>query len=485
MALRRKDATVKRLGVGLALLLCALAVHAGSWTFDKGFTLTSQTTNNVGLNTVDRESDTVILARPSISARRQGGRATARFIYAPRLRYYVGGTQDNRVDHTLRATGDVELVRDIFFLRASARATQSLIDPATGAGFDNVSNPDAFTQNFTFTLTPDIRFPLRAREYATVRIRPGINFVYTADSAGTQDGLNRRGRTTRIDIRSGRFFTRMPWSINYSNDVFDADTDDGIGRVSATLGYRLSERYRFDFTFGYDRGRYDTDGDSSGIRWRGTFHWRPSRRTSFTLGFGEAFFGDDWTFNARHRHKHSVFTASYSVNVEDAAQTILGQETIVVTDPFGNEITDPVTGEPILFVVGTPILTDDVFINQRFRAGWAWSRGRTNVKLDARVDWRDYQTTDLDTLDGIVDLNLGRRVTRRTSGNLVLRYWDHSEDNPDAQDFYEIGAQLRMNYRLGERASMNLGYTYTDRNSSIPAQDFDEGRVTLGLAFRL
>jgi uncharacterized protein (PEP-CTERM system associated) len=480
---------LRALLISTLIFSLALPAHAGRWRTAKGLTINSDTSSNIGLNSVERERDTVIRIRPSLSASRQGGRGSLRFSYGPSVNYYVGGTQSNRIRHRLRANGNAELIKEIFFLRMSATADQRLIDPAGRSGFDGVSNPDSVTQTFGIRITPDLRLPLVRGDFATIRISPGINYSFTADSADSADGgdgIRRGGRTTRVNIRSGRFFTRMPWSINYRNDVFDLDSDDSWGRASGTIGYRFSRQYQVNFTVGYDSAQIDSGrSDGSGFRWRGTLIWVPTTRTSLSLGFGEAFFGDDWELTLRHRHKHTSITARYYKNIETVTTSILDEQVIRFEDEFGNEILDPITGEELGILVGTPILVDDVFLLERARLSLSRGWGRTNARLSTSYTKRDYDSANLDSEDAILSLNLRRRLAPRTSATLRLAYQDHREDDANRNDFEEYGAQLGFNYALGPRTSVGFRYRYTDRNSSFPEQNFNEGRFNLNLAFRL
>jgi uncharacterized protein (PEP-CTERM system associated) len=475
--------------VGVILFSLASSVQAGRWRTTAGLTLNTDTTDNVGLDALDRETDTVVRLRARLGANRRGGRARLRFAYAPEARYYVNGTQNDEVVHRLRANGDVELVKKIFFLRLDAYANQALIDPRESAGFDTVSNPDAFTQTFGMRITPDFRIPLLRSDFAQVRIRPGINYTFTADSADREDGVRQGGSTTRVNITSGSYFPRMPWSIDYRNDVFDVDRDDSWGRASGTLGYRINSTYRVDFTVGYDSAKVDQgvadDRDTDGFRWRSTLRWTPNARTSLALGVGEAFFGDDWRLDFRHRHKRTSITASYYKNIEDFTTQLLEERTIPFVDPFGNEIVDPLTGEQLGVVVGTPVLVDEIYLVERFRFSISQSRGRTNGTFNVRYDKRDYSVSNLDSEDMVLSLRLNRRLTPKTTGNLRIEYWDSREDSAGGEDFEQYGAQLGFNYRLGPRTSVGLRYRYTDRSSSAPGQNFDEGRFNLNLAFNL
>jgi len=469
-------------GLAVLLSLVALPASASRWMFDKGLDIQSVTTGNVDLAGTDQQSDTVIRARPYLGIRRISGRTKARLFYAPDVRWYLQGTRDSKIGHTLRADSSTELVKRAFFLRLSARASQVLTDPASRAGFDNINNPDAYTQSFVFSVIPDFRLPLVNHKYASARFSPGVNYGFTADAAGGQSGLSQTGSTTRLDIVSGPYFNRMPWYLRYRNDVFDVNREDNWGRLDAGVRYRISANYSLNLSLGYDSLRTEGQDNQGGVRWHTTATWSPTARTSLSVGVGEAFFGTDWSLAFRHRYKHTSFTANYYTNVQDVTTELLQRDVVPFEDEFGQVIVDPLEGNPLLVEVNTPYLIDDIYIRHALDGTVAYVRGRTSLRARLWYDARDYQRSPLDTKDARAELVARRRLSRKLSGNLRLDYWSHSEDNPDAQNFDQYGAQLSFGYSLSQKIGLSVGYRWLDRSSSIPDQNYDDGQITFGLS---
>jgi uncharacterized protein (PEP-CTERM system associated) len=457
----------------------ALPVSAGRWKLRKNLNVSTNSTGNLFLTESNRVSATALSVRPGLYLTRRGGRANVRFAYAPSLNFYPIDSSLNRIAHYLAANASAELIKQYFFLHARARAGQVVRDPLRRSGFDGISNPDALANSFSFSIRPDFRGPLlKAGRYARFRIQPAVNFGYT--QGGLRGGVS---RTTRINVISGPAFARTPWSLNYRNDIFDTDTNDGIGRVDGRIGIRVSDAWRVNLRLGYDQGRYRSDSENSGFRWRSTISYTPTRRSRLTLGIGEAFFGDDWVFRFTHRHKHSVWNLRYDRNVENARQELLQQEFIPLRDEFGEPIEDPVSNLPVAVVVTSPVLIDDVYVRDRLTAGWSWFRGRTRANLRARLNRRDYQSLDLDETDGRVTLNLSRRLSPKTSGSTRLDYWTHSEQTAGLNDFDQYAISMRLSHRVARILRVGLRYTHTQRTSESGINDF--GDNIFGLDFNL
>ncbi len=470
--------------IGCLLVTWSAATLAARWTTSPGLSGRLFVTDNLFLTPDEREGDIAVQVVPSISARTTTRRLQVRFAYGPSLVGYANNPDLNDVGHFLQANVSTEIIEEIFFLDISANANQDLIEPGRRAGFDALSNPEATTQTASFRVTPRIRLPILNSEFVRVEIRPGIDYSFVAETAEGEDNSGIGGQDTQIDIESGRRFTRMPWSINYRRQVFDTDTDEGFGRLDGSLGYRFDPRLRADLTLGYDEGRFESDDDSSGLRWRVTGTWTPTSRTSLAIGVGQAFFGNDGRLQFRHRQQHSVWTAEYDVSIENARQEIVDRQVVPFEDAFGNPIRDPLTGEIIGLDVGSAALTDDVFVRDGLRLGWDWSRRRSTVDLALDYDRRDYQDQDLDTHDARISLDLARRLSGRLTGRLRFDFWYHDEKNPEGElDFEQYRVVVGMNYRLGTRTNAGLDLLRTARNADDPLDEYTENRLDLTLSY--
>lgn len=460
----------------LVLFSVALPVYAGRWTLRKNLRVSTNSTDNLYLLGSNQVSSSVLSVRPGLYLFRRGGRASVRFAYAPSLNFYLNDSSQNRVAQYLAADASSELIKQYFFLHANARAGQVVSDPLRRSGFDAINNPDALSNTFSFSIRPDIRLPVSSERHVRVRIQPGVGFSYAQN--GLPGGVSRR---TRINVLSGPAFSRTPWSLNYQNDIFDTDTDDGIGGVDGRIGFRINDAWRVDFTLGYDKGRYTSNSSNSGLRWRSTIRYNPTSRSNISLGIGEAFYGDDWVLRFNHRHKHSVWNISYDRNVENARQELLQEEFIPLIDEFGDPIEDPVSDLPLGVIVSSPVLINDVYVRDQLQARWSWFRGRTRANLRAWVNRRDYQSFDLYETDGRVYLNLSRRFAPKTSGRAWVNYWKHTEEAARVNDFDQYAISMRVTHRIARYLSLGLRYTFTERTSDSGLSDFSDNLLGLDL----
>ena len=443
--------------------------------------------NDLYISGQGKESGNIFQLLPYVSWARSGSRVSAQVNYGPSFLWYPGHTELNGVRHVLNAYLDTEVIERYFFIDITAQANQALINPRLNTGFDALANNDAFAQTASLFVTPRIQFPIAAGRFARVEFQPGFGAV------GWSTGASNGGRTTTpqtnttLRITSGSMFTTVPWSINWQRQQFNTDTNEGFGRFDTRVGYIFGPRYRADIVLGYDDGDYTAaNGRTSGGRWELWFRWTPKTSSTFEVGAGQAYYGNLFRFRASHRHKRWALQSRYDVDVENAAAEILNQQVVPVEDIFGNPIIDPITGNRVVRdSITTPALVEDTYLRDRFQLSLGYSRGRNLVRWDWWTTRRNYNKSDLDTLDNQTRVDYSRRLSRRLSATMDVWFWDHTEKQDSQYDYNQQAVYLGLNYQLGRRTYLDAQIGRQNRDAEYPEGSFSENRVSLGLAFQL
>ena len=89
-------------------------------------------------------------------------------------------------------------------------------------------------------------------------------------------------------------------------------------------------------------------------------------------------------------------------------------------------------------------------------------------------------STDDQSFGAALDHELLRDFIIRTSVN----YLDSKFEGISRDDKY-LSAAFNAKWLINRYMNASVGYTYTDRNSSIPGQDFTDNAVTANLHFQL
>jgi len=452
---------------------------AGRWKVrvSRGVDLRTEFSSNVFLQEADdTQQDTMLGARIRINMSRQGSRASANIRYAPELQLFVQGTQSNRIVHFLNATGDVELIKRLFGIRASARAGQSIIDPNAPFTQDDFNNPDNITDTYSLSINPYI-LPIRLGDFAVLSM--GIDYSYVVNSdSGVQDSL---GRDVTINVASGRAFDRFTWDLSTRHTLVsyeDDDDDDLFANLNASANYRINSKWQLNSVFGYDDNDVRTTRDINGFFWRLGATFRPNSRASFAFGVGERYNSTDFSFDASYRHRRSAWTANYTRNLQTARDEFLDRAIFPLVDEFGNPIEDPTLDPESYRLVPGATLDDTVFIADRFNLGWGWTRRRLSLSLNVGFVRRDDLRIDSVTRDGILNFNLGRRLSARSSAGFNGRWLNHVDESISLNDYHQWSAAMSYDRRLSRYMNMNLAYRITVRDAEN-GNDFAEDRITL------
>ncbi|MCG6940115.1 MAG: TIGR03016 family PEP-CTERM system-associated outer membrane protein [Thiohalocapsa sp.] len=471
-----------------ALILAAPTARASSWHSEGGVQSRVVLTDNLFLTAGSRETGEIVQVRPFVSSSRKGNRVTARFNYGPSALWYPGRSDLNRVMHTLNAGVQMELIERYFVLEVGANANQALINPRVNSGFNALGNPNAFAQRATVTVRPRINLPVLGGRFATVRITPGLGYSYTAASADGRNGLRTPTTNSSVRVVSGSIFTTVPWSMTWRRRMFDTRTGEGVGEFLTRVGYVFNPKYRVDVSLGYDDGSSayrGTNGKTRGARWETALQWTPHSRARFTAGVGERYFGSTYRFEGFYRHKHWAFRSSYRVSIENAATALQQQQVVPMQDVFGKTIRNPFTrGEVLTTSVTTPALTNDTFLRKLLTLESSFSKGRNAASLRWFVTRRDYDKSDVQTLDNQLQFRYSRSLSARLRASAVVNVWDHSESSDSRYDYVQDALDLVVHYEVGRRTSLGARVGRLNRDAKSASGDFSENRASLDFTLR-
>lgn len=472
----------KRFGiVPLLLPLCVSPAVAEPLFSSAGVLTRVVLSDNLFLARVGKESGGLLQLMPNVTGGRTGNRARYRYFYGPSFLIYGGGYSElNRVFQVLQADATVDLIDEYLGLGVTARANQNLIDPAEQpVGFNALANSNAFAQTASLQVTPLIRFPILRGDYATVRFAPGINYSFTADSAGDTGQNASFGSQSSLAITSGEYFSKMPWSISAYSNLFNEDDNRGTSSVLGTVSYPFTPRWMIEGLVGYDDGDYESTSSTGGGRWRITPYWTPSANTSIGLGYGWRYYGTDYYANVRHSHKRTNFSLTYESVVSNARTALVNANVVDFADPFGQPIGDPVADQTLSGSISNPPLVTGVFVQTQMTALIAHRFGRSTGTFSVvRNNW-DYQATDLEIGQTQGNLSINRAMSPRANGGVGARYWIYDQSNTDVNDFNQYETWLQLGYRINRNLGSSVRYIYTRRNSERISQNYDQNMLWL------
>ena len=459
-------------GVGLSTL--SLVASAGDWIISPAVTLEQTYTDNALLSNDDPESESVTVVSPSISAYREGARASLDFNYAPEYRYYWQDTEDDELVNFLRAEGDVELMEDHIFLDGWATADLTTITSSGGTGIGGLSGLDETTEVYTVGASPYFRSRLGNVSLFEAR--------YTLDTVLYDDGDLDESVGQRVDLvlGSGPAFTSQIWEISaFANQVdYDSqDEDNEVSQVRAELAQQLTRQWALAFAAGYEDYDLVLNEDFDGSLWSVGIIYTPNIRTRLALGGGERAFGDDYYLDFSHSSRRTVWTANYSRDFTSARDELLRPTLFQRQDAFGNLIRDAVLeSPPDVDREGGPAINAEYYELESFSTSFTFVASRTVFTLSASRDDRTYETATPDTQDIYAVARLSRDISQKTNAYLRLSRSDHEEEG---LDYDEWVVALGGSYQLGPRTSLGARLARLDREGEIDTETYDENSFSI------
>jgi uncharacterized protein (PEP-CTERM system associated) len=407
---------------------------------------------------------------------RDGPRGSGRFDYNLQGVAFWDESDANEVFQQFTGAGDVALAPERVFVEGSVDFRQRAVD-RDGSLSDNLTLDAERTDVLSLRLSP---YLIQRFEDAAIG---ELRYAYSRVDYGSEADDEVDSETNRLlaTLDSGPMFGRIGWGLSY--DYSKEDFDDGSSfesQVVEALGrWETTERSSVFAVVGYEDNEFELDPSLSspdGFLWRIGATYQPAARTFVEGFFGERYSDSTYGLEMRHQVRTGQLFASYREELTTTNDDEF--ELRPIRDEFGDPVFDPATGNPLF---EEPDLTTNVYLSQRFSAGFRGRLTKTDWGVRLYNDRREFQSDGRSERVTGVAGNLALRLAPRTSLGLNAR-WEESTfaDQPDREDeIIRVGLALRRD--LGRGADASLEYSYRERESTIENQEFKENRITATL----
>jgi uncharacterized protein (PEP-CTERM system associated) len=476
----------------LVALACASTVHAVGWDFEPSVGGQATYTDNSNHSENDPHDALILTATPGFTLRSKGSRrveAIMQYGLTGVQRFRFGEDDSTDILHRLNAMGTAELVEDFLFIDGSARISQEIISLEGSLVEAEISDSNRANVG-TYSVSPYVRKRLGTFADALAR--------YTASGAIFENDVaaNQNVNAFTAGLTSGTRFDELSWGVDYS--IREArnrnDVNTTFERAGATLGYKLTPRFRIFGTAGEEWNDYPSVSETDGTSWSAGFGWSPGRRTSIEASMGERFFGNTYSLSARHRTRASNWNVRYVEDLSDLSLSLFTTGTVydyLCTDPLRIYVNWPFGVSPApdcqIIGFGEPGLLFDlrggVFVSRSLAAGVSWGIGKLKYSLNAYDSKRDFQLADAEDRTQGVTAALGYRLAPNThaTGSVGLSRntipaalsTDGVERIDDISRF-----TLGVAHQFDPGLSGGLTYQHQQRDSNVMFGDFTENRIT-------
>lgn len=473
-------------------LAFASAAAVADWRFEPTLNASTIYTDNVNQSATKPEDAVILRVTPGFTLRSKGlRRAQATMHYGLTGVARFGGDESDDLYHNLNAVGKAELVEDFLFVDGSARVSQELISLLGSPADAEINNRNRATVG-TYSISPYIQKRLGTFANALAR--------YTASGAIFENNVANDSSSNSFSagLNSGTRFDDLSWSLDYSIRKTDyrKSVDTTFERVSATLGYALSRKFRVFGTVGEDTNEYLSATDTSGSFYRVGFGWSPTRRTSLEASGGESYFGPVYGLSASHRTRQTRWDVRYSEDVSDISRLLIDPDSIQAiyqcppgTIPLTSKEAQDLDCVLVGYTFGTS-LANNVFLAKQLTASVAWEMGaRTTVSLRLSDLTREFQTSTqgedrVQTVSGMLTYRLSPQTSATGGLSLTRNSLDSVAMGGAAREDDILSFSLGLNRRFTDQLNGALVFRHTQRDSNAANSDYDENRLTATVGMR-
>jgi uncharacterized protein (PEP-CTERM system associated) len=475
--------------------------------------VTESYTDNVLLASEGAEADLITQTQADFNFTASGARVGLNLNLGAAHDYYLDTDGLNGLRPQALGTGDVELLKDHFFIDGSVSLSETSTQRNGDQSAIDRNLPSNRAQLLLYEISPRLVNRFGRLLEATLEYRHSES-KYSKPAAGTanllpvlptQPGLtnpnrlqnqNEKSDDISLSLDTGRYFS----SFN-SQLILEKSTRKGkIGnkltedRVDWINEYQIIRQLAIIARAGYeDVGDTDSTLSNRGATGSLGFHVKPGPRIDLRAEYGKRF--GEGNISADLTYKISSFyvlNASVSQSVQTQTSSRLNQLNRLIVDDSGR-LVDPFSGSFRNPGDSNFGLNNGSFREDLVQIGLTGTRGRNTINLSADLSSREsaQNTSKEDQLS--VNLRLSRRLQPRLSGNLDLSYSDTlngggttatgvtgplSLNGNNGGERYQSDATLE--YQLGESLSSNLGYSYLTRKNGFSG-DVSENVVSISI----
>ena len=491
-----------------ALLLLSGNAGAIEWTFTPRLGVSETYTDNVGLAPRGQEkSDFVTQITPGISLRGVGPRLKLSANYSLQTLFYAN-EGNTTINHMLDAHGNAELVKNLFFLDASAGISQQNISLLGAQASDNINTTGNRTDVKTLSLSPYLRKNFGTMATGEVR--------YTREQVEAEAGGALSSETDRINLRldSGPAYNRLGWGLSYYKEKMDFDRFQEVEKeaYSGRLRYLLRPGLTLVGNAGWERNSYLYSGPKpEGSFWSAGFSWAITPRTELNASVGRRYFGNTHALGFSHRTQRTVWSVNYSQDITTVQSQFFVPSTVDTASFLGQlfalAIPDPVMRqrfvEDLMLQRGIPnrvfnplnFLSNQVFLEKKLLATVALNGAKNTIVLNLFDQIRDARAIGAVTspLLGNNDFASSARIEQRggsalwnyrfaprTSSNVSVGYSRNTYSDIDREDrdkYLKIGVTRQIQPKI----TASLDYRRLQRDSTLSGNDYRENAIMVAL----
>lgn len=268
--------------------------------------VTETLTNNVALQSGNRQSDQITEISPGIRISIQGARLKTYFDYSLNEIYYAQGSSRTRQQNALNTFGTLEAIDNWAYLDFSGNISQQAVSAFGAQSVSNTAVNANQTEVANYRLSPYVRGRLGSVANYEARISRAVT---SADNAAAS---NTASTDSVVRISNASAFRSLGWTADVARQQVSYSAGRATEDDSYSLGltYAISPQLNVSANAGQESNNYTSLDKQSYNTSSVGLNWRPSERTTLSAVSGKRSFGNTHNWSLEHRSARTVWRFS-------------------------------------------------------------------------------------------------------------------------------------------------------------------------------
>ena len=273
--------------------------------------ITETLTNNVGLSSVNPQSDLVTEISPGIRIDSQGRRLKGYLDYSLDKITYAQNSSSNQYQRALNTAGTLEAIDNWAYIDFSGSISRQAVSAFGTPSISNTSLNSNQTEVSSYRISPYVRG--RLGDLASYEAR--YSRAITSSAAGGFGNVSSTDGSAKISGDSA--IRGLGWSADASQQKFDYSASLPVEADRFTVGpsYAITPQLRVSANFGRERNNYTTVDKQSYGNNGFAVNWTPSALTTLSASREHRSFGDSHNLSFEHRTGRTVWKFTDSKDI--------------------------------------------------------------------------------------------------------------------------------------------------------------------------
>lgn len=472
------------------------ALSQRGWEIKPSISLDLTQTDNVTLQSDNKESDLIVRTSPGILVQGRSARARAYVDFRVQQVDYMQTEGRDRIQRALNGMGSLEVLDNFLFIDVTGRIARQAVSAfgTPDSGSDSINSN--VIESTMYQASPYIQGRLFGATDYMLRFD---NTWYSAKNGPMRDTTI---QAVQASLSGGTALSALSWgmSANAQQSTYSNNAKNETDALRGTLTYMLDPQLRFTAIGGRESNDYlNFKQETTSITGWG-FDWAPGERTKLSWMQENRYFGTGHNFSFTHRTAQTAWRLSDSrdvmIRAPQSMSFAMGTYFDMLYEQLRSSMPDDIERAryvmTLLQSMGIPpdaqviggFQSSRASINRAQEASFVWTGARNVITVSAQSLDRTALGTGIDIPDDFsnfsttirqkgINLNWSHKLTPLSTLTFMGNK-SQTSGNTSNLDTDRIMYTLMLSSKLGVYTTGSLGLRRTEVSGFV---DYDENAI--------